>query len=55
MEPSMSQQTKPAESLVFPTEEDAEAVMQQLTLDFRLDYLDTLETDVEWFSDDLLK
>ena len=51
----MSQQTKPVESTTFPTEEEAEAVMQQLSLDFRLNYLDTLEHSVEWFSEDALK
>jgi len=51
----MSVQPKKTQPDLLPSEEEAEQVMMQLTLDYHLDYHQTLEPDVEWFEPDNLK
>ena len=51
----MTVQQKKNEPVLFPSQEEAEQVMMQLSLDYRLDYHETLESDVEWFDPDNLK
>ena len=51
----MTAQQKKKETVLLPSQEEAEQVMMQLTLDYRLDYHETLESDVEWFDPDNLK
>ena len=51
----MTTQQKKNETIQLPSQEEAEQIMMQLTLDYRLDYHESLESDVEWFDPDNLK